>query len=271
MEFKIFDLHNDILTGCDNVLSQLNLYKKDKNSVVCAYFRGNRDFLKAISDIQYFNQIKPKQCYLALEDIGYDNFDNIKTLLNLNPLYISLTWNGENVLGYGCNFDNQDIKPLGLEVIKLANQHKIIMDTAHISNRGFYTIIDKADKVICSHTAFKSIFDHKRNITDEQIKLIIEKGGVIGLCLYRDFIGNTKNELENLIKHIDYFVNKFGYDNLCIGTDFFGAKNFINSINNYKNFSKILEKLFKIGYNIKVINKIFFNNAQKYIKYTLQS
>ncbi|MBO4963009.1 MAG: membrane dipeptidase, partial [Clostridia bacterium] len=53
--------------------------------------------------------------------------------------------------------------------------------------------------------------------------------------------------------------------------DFFGAKNFIKNINNYQNFSKIVEILIKMGYNVKVINKIFFGNAQKYINYILSN
>jgi len=271
MDFKIFDLHNDILTGCDYVLSQLNFYKKTKNKIITAYFKGENSFNNAYKELTYFTSILPNNCLLAMEDIGYDSLNNIVKMLNFNPLYVSLTWNKENVLGYGCNYYKEDIKQLGLKVIKNANERGIPIDTAHISNKGFYTIIDKAKFVLCSHTAFNSVYNHKRNITDEQIKLIIEKGGVIGLCLYSDFISKSNANVQKWVKHLDFFVNKFGFNNICIGSDFFGAKNFIKNINNYQNFSKIVEILIKMGYNVKVINKIFFGNAQKYINYILSN
>jgi len=262
---KIFDLHNDLLTGCDNYLSQLKKYKSSNNKIILAFFRGNKNIDETINNLNFIKKILPKNCYLSFEDIGYDNQNKIQDLLNFKPIYFSLTWNGENNLAYGCNFPNEDIKPEGINIINMANKRKIALDTAHISRKGFYTIIDKADFVLCSHTALNSVYSHKRNVTDDQIRLIIEKGGIIGLCLYNEFISESESNVEKLVKHIDYFVNKFGYKNLSFGTDFFGAKDFIKNVNNYQNFSKIVDYLIKIGYNIKVINYILYFNAKKYV------
>ncbi len=264
---KIADLHNDLLTGCDDKLSQLSLYKNSPIEVVTAYFRGGNTLAKAVCDINKYLSVKPKNCHLAFEDIGYTDLHRIDCLLKFIPIYVSFTWNGENSLGYGCDFQEEDLKNEGISLIKKVNDYNVAIDCAHVSRKGFYTLADRANTFLCSHTAFDGVYKHKRNITDEQIKIIIEKGGVVGLCLYSDFLSNKKRAtINDIVLHIDYFVNKFGYDNLCIGTDFFGAKNFVSNINNYQKMIKIVEKLKKIGYNIKAVESIFFENAIKFLK-----
>lgn len=262
----IVDLHNDLLTGCEDKMSQLLLYKQLNVRVICAYFRGGNTLAKAICDVNKFMQIKSENCYLAFEDIGYTCQDRIDSLFQFLPIYVSLTWNGENNLGFGCDYNDKDLKVTGVKLINKINSYKIAVDCAHLSRKGFYTLIDKSENVLCSHTAFDKIFNHKRNITEEQIKLLLEKKGVIGLTLYSPFITNKEiGSVEDFIKHIDYFVNKFGFEGLCLGSDFFGAKNFISNINNYQNLIKIVEKLEKIGYNKKAIDAIFYKNALKFI------
>ncbi len=264
---KIADLHNDLLTGCDDKLSRLSLYKNSDIEVVTAYFRGGNTLAKAVCDINKYLSVKPKNCHLAFEDVGYTDLNRIDCLLKFIPLYVSLTWNGENALGYGCDYQDNDIKKDGLNLIKKINEYNIAIDCAHISRKGFYTLAEKSKTFLCSHTAFDGVYKHKRNVTDEQIKIIIDKGGVIGLCLYSEFISDKKTVMVNdIIRHIDYFVNKFGFNNLCIGTDFFGAKNFVAKINNYQKMIKIVEKLKKIGYNINAVENVFYKNAINFIK-----
>jgi len=161
----------------------------------------------------------------------------------------------------------EEIKEKGKKMVKKLNQYHICVDCAHISRNGFYDLADLAENLICSHTAFDAVRKHKRNITDEQIKIIIEKGGIIGLCLYNDFLTEKQiGEVDCIIRQIDYFVNKFGYKSLCFGSDFYGAKNFAGGINNYNKFSKIVEKLRKIGYNKNVIKDICFNNLNLFLE-----
>ena len=106
----IVDLHNDILTGCDDKMSQLSLYKEMALKVICAYFRGGNTLAKAVCDVNKFMQIKGDNCYLAFEDIGYTDLTRLDCLLKFIPIYVSLTWNGENNLGYGCDFQEMDLK-----------------------------------------------------------------------------------------------------------------------------------------------------------------
>ena len=264
---KIVDLHNDLLTGCDDKMLQLSLYKEINATVVCAYFRGGNTLAKAVCDLNKFMCIKGDNCLLAFEDVGYTDIEKIDYIFRFVPLYVSLTWNGENNLGFGCDYQDLDLKKQGIDLIEKINSYNIALDISHLSERGSLTAIEKADEVLCSHTAFNEVYKHKRNINNKQIELILEKGGVIGLTLYSTFISKKDvSSTDDFIKHIDYYVNKYGTKGLCIGTDFFGAKNFVSNINNYQNLLKIVEKLKKIGYNKEDVEKIFYRNAYDYIK-----
>ena len=86
------------------------------------------------------------------------------------------------------------------------------------------------------------------------------------MCLYSYFIcGKKDGTIEDIVRHIDYFVQKFPFENLAIGTDFFGAEDFAGNIKDYESLYKIVEKLQKLGYNDKVIKGVFYDNFLNFI------
>lgn len=259
---KFCDMHNDVVTSETDWEKYAEINDKKGNITVYALFydgKNERDLYSALP--------KLKNRFYSFENIGYKNPDDIKNLVFANkPLYASLTWNDENYLSFGCNNNDGDIKTAGLKVISKLNEKNIILDVAHLSRKAFFGAIEKADRVINSHTCFQSVQNHKRNVTDEQIKAIIQKNGIIGLCLYSYFICDKQNgTIEDIVRHIDFFVQKFRYENLAIGTDFFGAEDFAGNIIDYESLYKIVENLQKLGYNDKVIKGIFYDNFLNFI------
>ena len=247
---RIFDFHNDILTEKADCAAELIKYGGRNLKVITAVFRNKLVFSEACA-------LAEKAKYCAFEDAGYERVDAAK-LKTFNPRYVGLTWNGENSLGYGCNF-NYGLKPKGINFIKQLSG--VPIDTAHISKHGFKDIIDNAEVVVDSHTAFSGVRRHKRNLEDWQIKLIIEKKGIIGLCLVGYFLTENKTCLiSDVINHIDYFANKFGIENLAVGTDFYGTDYLPENLKDYKNFKILVEKLTEKGYNKEDIDKIFYKN-----------
>ena len=258
---KVFDLHNDVLTEVKNYKLEIENYPKNCK-VVTAIYRGEKTFKEVENILSNYNKIKSKKTYLAFEDIGYNDLDLNKIIL-YNPLYVSLTHNKENALGYGVNF-NCDLKEKGIEVIKFLNQTNITLDVAHLSQKATYRAINLANKVICSHTAFNSVYQNKRNLDDGVIRDIIYKNGIIGLCFVGYFLCESNANIYSVIKHIEYFLGKFGDDNLVIGSDFNGTDYLPYNLNNYLDFFTLKNKLLKLGYSKKTIDKIFYKNAQKY-------
>ena len=121
--------------------------------------------------------------------------------------------------------------------------------------------------IFCSHTAFYGVNQHSRNLKDYQLKMIVDSGGLVGLCLVSDFINGTKRcSVRDIISQIDYFACKFGIENLAIGTDFYGTNHLPKSINDYPDLILNLSLgLGKLGYTEKSLSKIFFENANEFL------
>ena len=243
------DFHNDILTAVGGELTEKYL----KNNIITAVFRGKRDFKEAV-------KIAAKARLLAFEDVGYEDLD-VDKLLSLSPIYVGLTWNGENRLGYGCNFSD-GLKKEGKELIKKLNEKGIAVDCAHISEGGFRDIIDNAEIIADSHTCFNGVFKHKRNLHDWQLKEIVKRSGLVGVTCYSCFMTDGKHcKIADFIRQIDYFVQKFGANNLAVGTDFYGCENYVENNLSYDLLYGLTRSgLEKNGYDNKSIDKILCNN-----------
>ena len=175
---------------------------------------------------------------------------------NINKLY-----KGKSLLCWAKNFDNQ-------EVIKKLEDNNIKIDTAHLNEDSFMDIAKITSKpIFCSHTAFYGVQPNDRNLKDYQLKMIIDSGGIVGLCLVSDFLnGTNKCDIQNIVSHIDYFACKFGINNLALGTDFYGTNHLPKGVSTYSNLiSKLSNALKNIGYTEKSINKIFFENANYFM------
>ena len=251
----ISDFHTDILTETTGDLPQFYC----DNNIITAVFRGKRAFAEAV-------KIAERGRLIAFEDVGYDDFD-IEKLTAFNPIYVGITWNGENRFGFGCKY-SEGLKPEGKRLIKLLNERNIAVDTAHISKGGFKDIIDNAKIVVNSHTCFSGVYEHKRNIDDYQIKEIVERGGVIGVTFVGYFMtGDKRCKISDLIRQIDYFCQKFGADNLAIGSDFYGTDFLPEGLEAYEGYGKVKEYLsVNLGYKNDDIDKILYKNLADFTK-----
>ena len=204
---------------------------------------------------------------LTAENCNVLNGDlkNIEKFANLGVKVFTLTWNGENSLGYG-QLENKGLKPFGRECIAEFEKNRAIIDVSHLSEKGFYDVCELAKKTfIATHSNAKSITNHNRNLSDDQIREIIKRKGLIGLNLYRGFLNDEPQKANkyDLIRHAEHILTLGGEDVLSIGTDFDGA----DVISEFKNDKKLLklEKLFiKSGFSSELTDKILYKNAEKF-------
>lgn len=268
---KIFDLHNDYFLKFKSDKKRDNYVNKKikpAESVVSAVWTSELDVFESIREIErardYLNRFK--NLFLGVEDLHFLGDDNIDKFLMLKPIYAGLTWNLTNCLAGGCN-ESGRLTNFGKLAIKKLENNNIFVDSAHLNEESFMDLSKISNKpLLCSHTGFFGVNEHKRNLKDYQIKMIIDSGGLVGLCLVSEFLSGEKHcEIGDIVCHIDYFACKFGIDNLALGTDFYGTKSLPKGIKNYSDLSqKLCFKLKNLGYTEKSINKIFFDNANKY-------
>lgn len=172
-------------------------------------------------------------------------FERLQTLVQrYGPLlYISLTWNTENRFGGG-NATDIGLKEDGARLVEyLAGPLAhgcLALDLSHTSDRLAQDILNKVEKdnlqlaLIASHSNFRAIQDHPRNLPDDIAKAIIQRKGVIGLNFIRGFIGAPFE--EKFLEHISYGISLGATEQLCFGSDFFCDSDTPNTLNSLRPF-----------------------------------
>lgn len=212
--------------------------------------------------------------FLTLEEGGVINGDlsRIQGLYDMGIRLITLTWNYENCIGYpnshNCSIMKNGLKPFGILVVEEMNRQGMIIDVSHLSEGGFWDVIKYSKTApVASHSNARELCNHPRNLSDDQIRALAEKGGIAGLNFYQKFLGNSDScRIEEMVAHIRYMFQKGGEDFVAIGTDFDGfggAKKM--EIENIGQIYRLYEALKKEGFTEREVEKIWYGNAKRVI------
>ncbi|WP_434643384.1 dipeptidase [Thermoanaerobacterium thermosaccharolyticum] len=182
---------------------------------------------------------------------------------------MTLTWSLRNDLGDGIlGSSDYGLTSFGKDVIKEMNRLGMIVDVSHLNERGFWDAINICEKpLIASHSDCKALCRHPRNLSDDQIKAIAAKGGVIGINFCPDFLRDDDNaSVEDVLDHIEHIVNLVGVEHVGFGSDFDGIEKTPFGLDDAASFPKILDGLKKRGFKDDEINSISHDNFERIIK-----
>ena len=222
------------------------------------YLSLRRDFLRKIGQgPKNLTPIFSVEGGAVLED----NLDRVAMLHKDGIKLLTLTWNGENRIGGGCKTD-KPLTDFGKRVIKEINSVKMGCDLSHINEKGFYSAVELAEFPLATHSNCRKICDHPRNLSDSQIKLITEKGGIIGLCFYPEFLGG--DVFEKIYANVAHLLELGLEKHIAIGSDFDGAP-MDKRLSDISQAGILFEELEKRGMPKAVIDKIFYDNAYNFI------
>ena len=152
-----------------------------------------------------------------------NNLDYLYTFNELNVKIIQFTYHERNLLGNGC-YERVDegITNFGIDAIKIMNEVGILIDLSHVGIVTTMETIDYSEKPIAiTHANPKSYHNVPRNKTDEALKLMASKGGIVGVTAIAPFLkkGNAST-VEDYVDAISYTVDLVGLDHVGVGTDF---------------------------------------------------
>ena len=274
---RFFDLHCDTLTKAfetNQSLIKNNLaidFDRD-----CGFSKWNQCFAIWIDDnnqnpYEYYQKVlltykeyqklapENLKSYLTVENGSLldNDIERVEILKNDGVKALTLTWNGENCLASGVKSEG-GLKPFGRDVIGELNRLKIACDLSHINEQGFFEAVKLSNYPFASHSCCNEIKKHPRNLTDEQIFKIIEKDGIIGICLYPEFCG--KDIFEGVYQNISHLIKIGAVDNIAIGTDFDGCDmpNEMSDITKVVNLFGFLQRK---NITDQTLEKIFYKNA----------
>lgn len=221
------------------------------------------------------------------------NMENLRYFYQQGVRMMTLTWNFSNEIGYP-NFQREEewnipdskngLTELGIQMVEEMEHLGMIVDVSHLSDAGFYDVL-KYTKMpfVASHSNARSVCPHVRNLTDDMIRKIAERGGVIGLNYHSKFLMKEynylqsaemepidlnrldsncerKNVLEAIVRHAKHIVNKGGINCLGLGSDFDGIPSYCG-IPQVEDMIQVAEQLQKNGFHESEIEKIFYQNV----------
>ncbi|PKM82104.1 MAG: peptidase [Firmicutes bacterium HGW-Firmicutes-13] len=198
----------------------------------------------------------------------------LRVLYSLGIRFLTLTWNHRNQIadGVGEKETGGGLTRFGREVIKEMNRLEMVIDVSHLSEAGFWEVMELSESpVIASHSNAAALCSHPRNLKDEQIKALADKGGLIGINFYPPFVGSQKADIPFLLDHIDHMVNLVGIDYIGLGSDFDGIKETLVGLEDVSKLPNLTHELITRGYNDKDIKKIYGENFLNFIKKNLKA
>ena len=191
---------------------------------------------------------------------GYDP-ELLENLYQIGFRITSLGWNEKNVLT-GSNKTGGGLTDLGREFVKEAQRLGMIIDVSHISDEGFWDIMDiTTAPVIATHSNSRAVCDAPRNITDDMFRAICATGGVAGFNQWADIIG-PNCDLDTACDHFLHFLSLDpDGTHIALGGDLDGCDDLPQGFAGVQDYPKLAQKLLARGVDEKILGNIFFNNA----------
>ena len=190
----------------------------------CSYV----DIAYTPADLYRLKSEGKKGIMLGIEN-GYaigNDISNIERFRNRGVIYMTLCHNGNNQLCGSARFNDEGlgVNAFGEQVIKEMNRVGMMVDISHAGEQTFYDALNISSKpIVASHSSARALCNHPRNLTDDQLKALADKGGVAQVTLYSGFLKEQGiATIQDAIDHLNHMVNIMGIEHVGIGTDFDG-------------------------------------------------
>ena len=195
----------------------------------------------------------------------------LRDLYRLGVRMLTLTWNFENELGYPntvVNWDTYDpakhygLKEAGIEIVREMNRIGMIVDVSHLGDDGFWDVVRYSDKpFVASHSNSRTLCNHTRNLTDEMLRALADKGGVSGINFCGSFLNpNEESRVEDMVRHIRHMKQVGGIGCIGLGTDFDGIGGELE-ISNGSKIQLLAQEMDRQGFTTGEIEAVFHGNV----------
>ena len=179
---------------------------------------------------------------------------------------VNLTWNHRNLLS-GSNLESPDqgLTDRGRAFVQRCGELGIFPDVSHLSDPGFYDLAEmNVLPLFASHSNSRAVCPHRRNLTDDQFRVIRDSGGIVGINLYTVFTGGD-GSMESLLRHFDHFLEMDGEKTLALGSDWDGGITGAGGIRGAEDMGQLADAMLSHGYGEKLVKNIFYNNLAHFL------
>jgi membrane dipeptidase len=226
---------------------------------------GKNPDMVHIKDWADFDDLKIGQIGAMLTLEGVDPIGNdiakLHILYQLGVRSVGLTWNQANLAADGAGEPRgAGLTLFGKEIVEFNNEHQILTDVSHLSDKGIWEVIELAKYPIASHSNARALCNHLRNLTDEQAQAMFAKGGLIHVVYHPPFVKESVEvTIPDLVKHIDHFCALGGVKQIGFGSDFDGIVTFITNLEDASKSQNLINELLKY-YSEDVVRGFAYQN-----------
>ena len=182
---------------------------------------------------------------------------------NRGVVYMTLCHNGDNDIcdsarGSG---EHGGLSVFGRKVVKEMNRVGMLVDLSHAAESTFYDVLECSGvPVVCSHSSCRALCNHPRNLTDEQMRALAAKGGVVQVTMYSGFLCNEgEATLDDFMAHLEHAIKVAGIDHVGVGTDFDGDGKVLGC-SDASQLRNVTRELLRRGYSDSDIEKVWGGN-----------
>lgn len=257
-------------TTTDSDLNPVDIFEKKMTAVLREISKNYQRISQVFnpSEIESNKSNGLMSAVLTIEGPAGFGFDPelLEDLYKVGFRMSTLGWNENNPLT-GSHMTGGGLTDLGREYVKEAQRLGMIVDVSHISDEGFWDIMNITQApIVASHSNSRGVFNVSRNLTDDMFLQICKTEGVVGVNFVADFLGE-KATVDSICDHIIHFMELDpGGKHIALGGDLDGCDHLPESFNGIEGYSLLADRLTQRGLDEKIIHNIFWNNALEVFK-----
>lgn len=245
----------------------------------------NRDLIAPVctyADIEKNRAAGRLSALLTIEEGGVlkGNISVLRNLYRLGVRMLTLTWNFENEIGYpntivkSPDYDpnkSYGLKPQGIEIVREMNRLGMIVDVSHLGDDGFWDVVKYSDSpFVASHSDARAVCNHTRNMTDDMIRALADRGGVMGINFCDSFLNtHGPGTIEDMVRHMKHIKNVGGIGCIGLGTDFDGIDN-EPEVKDAAHMPLLVRGMEKAGFTGAEIDAVFSGNVLRLYREVLK-
>lgn len=199
---------------------------------------------------------------------------SLRVFHKLGVRSLCLTWNRRNEIADGITdaASRGGLTTFGRKVVQEMNRLGMLVDVSHIAEEGFWDVLEESSQpIIASHSNARSVCNHPRNLTNEQLHAIQRNQGVIGVNFYPWHLTGKETALcEDVIRHIEYIASVAGEDHIGIGADFDGIEVHPADLEGVQHMDRVFNGLLMRNYSEGFIRKLAGENFMRMLEQVLQ-
>ncbi len=224
-----------------------------------------------LSDIESAKASGKKVILFGLEN-GYafgKDVSNVQKFANRGIIYATLCHNGDNDICDSArgNHEHNGVSPFGEEIIHAMNHVGMAVDLSHASEKSFYDAIEiSKHPIFCSHSSCRSLCDHPRNLTDDQMRTLAKHDGLMQITLYSGFLRKVgQADICDAMEHLRHALDIMGPDKVGLGTDFDGDGG-IRGLASASELLQFTRRMLKSRYSEEMIKNILGQNYLRFLQ-----